>query len=106
MLLLLYEAQQREAATGAGRSERDPGAAAGAQRGELDEGEVARLRGRRQEIGDMLREIEHVAADHRELPQDKLQEMQRRARSNQGAGGSDAGGRAYFDNRVRKIRAS
>ncbi|MFN7973123.1 MAG: hypothetical protein U0166_12375 [Acidobacteriota bacterium] len=108
MLLLLWDAQQREIQEGGGT------AALGAhelkellesqgRRGDLDPRDIDRLRERRREISHMLREIEHVAEDHRELSQERLSELVRERDLRQAKVAEILQDPLYFDHRVRKI---
>lgn len=110
MLLLLYDAQQRENSEGQG-GEGTLGAnelrellESRGGRGDLDAREIERLRERRREISHMLREIEHVSGDHRELGQDRLNELARERDQRQARVVEILQTASYFEHRVRKIR--
>lgn len=78
MLLLLFEAQARQALSGElamAPAELEELWRSRGGRGGIDEREAARLRARRLEISNMLREIDHATEDRRELSQAKLVEL-------------------------------
>lgn len=104
MLLLLYEAQQREAESGGVGAHEIQELLRAQSGGELDDREIMRLRARRQEIGNMLREVERLGEDHRELGQDRVIELTRERDQLKERVVGMLQDPVYFDHRVRKIQ--
>lgn len=103
MLLVLYDAQQRESGALPESELREILRVRGGP-GDLDEKEVERLRARRVEIGNLLREVEHVGPDFRELPHERLRELTKERDQLTVKALEVLEDPTYFNHRVKKIR--
>ena len=84
MLLLLHEAKTKQAKTGGASdddlAEGEIDAMLRSRGGSLDERDIRELKSRRREIAGMLREIEHLGRDQRQLSAEQLAAMDREKR--------------------------